>query len=228
MGMEGRLAQIPDLIETQIAQQFGEAPADPAHEARLLTLRRSVAIDSIRADAASAFHMILRPGQADSLLTELQNHPLAPVLERMHTPLDEPLYNAINVWANEMDAPPSADRIQRCVDLDTALRGSATDAMMLVNLYLGFVRVMEPHLPESERVAEADIPEIASLMYGELVEAYQGAHVGRLAYLLRDESDATVEALAEWLTTSAGRTFAALPGDILEPVLERIGARLEP
>lgn len=226
--MDARLAQIPDLIETQIAQQFGEAPADLAREARLLTLRRAVAIDSIRADAASAFHTLLRPGQADSLVHELRNHPLAPVFERLQTPLDEPLYNAINAWANELDAPPSTDRIQRIVDLDTALRGSATDAMVLVNLYLGFVRVMEPHLPESERVAEADIPEIAALMYDELAEAYQGAHVGRLAYLLRDEPDATLAALEEWLSKPAGRTYAALVGDILEPVLERIGTRLEP
>lgn len=228
MGMDSRLAQIPDLIETQIAQQFGEAPADPAREARLLTLRRAVAIDTIRADAASAFHALLRPDQADSLVIELRNHPLAPVFERLLTPLDEPLYNAINAWTNELDAPPSTVRIQHCVDLDNALRGSATDAMVLVNLYLGFVRVMDPHLPESERVAEEDIPEIAHLMYEELYEAYRGANLGRLAYLFRDEPDATLAALAAWLQTPAGQTYATLVADILERVLERIGTRLEP
>jgi hypothetical protein len=228
MGMDARLAQIPDLIETQIAEQFGEAPADPAHDARLLALRRAVAIDSLRADATSAFATLLRPGQADSLLAELRAHPLAPVLERLHTPLDEALFAAMDAWANDLAEPPAPDRIRRYADLDNALGGSATDAMVLVNLYLGFVRVMEAHLPESERVAEADIPEIASLMYDELAQAYQAAHVGRLAYLLRDEPDATVDALAAWLATPVGQTYATLPGGILEQVLDRIGTRLDP
>lgn len=228
MGMDARLAQIPDLIETQVAEQFGEAPADPARDARLLALRRAVAIDSIRADATSAFATLLRPGQADSLEHALRTDPMAPVLARLQSPLDEALFAAIDAWANDLAEPPAPDRIRRYADLDNALGGSATDAMVLVNLYLGFVRVMEAHLPESERVAETDIPEIAALMYDELAQAYQAAHVGRLAYLLRDEPDATVDALAAWLATPVGQTYAALPGGTLEQVLDRIGTRLDP
>jgi hypothetical protein len=71
------------------------------------------------------------------------------------------------------------------------------------------------------------MPEIAHLMHTDLYKAYQGANLGRLAYLLRDVSNAEIQKFSDGYASPAGMWFADLGKTATEQVLERIGVRID-
>lgn len=226
-GLDARVTNIPTLLTLQFEQQFAERPIPDAGNALFKTMLRAFQLDSLKRDARIAFASNPNPefsAAVDAWLSE-------PKIRQVHTlllrPLDEALATQLDTFFSSEEQIPGEERVQALMRLDERMRTSEIEAMVIVNVYLSFVTVMNDYLPQEERISDEDMPEIAQLMHTDLYKAYQGANLGRLAYLLRDVSNADLEKFSQGYATPAGMWFADLGKSATEQVLERIGMRID-
>lgn len=226
-GLDARVTNIPTLLTLQYEQQFAERPISEEGKALFQTMRRAFDVDSLKRDARIAFNSNPNPDLAKAVDVWLAE----PKTKQIHTLLLRPLDDALVTQLDEHFATeariPGEERVQALLRLDERMRTSEVEAMVIVNVYLSFVTVMNAHLPQEDRISDEDMPEIAQLMHNDLYKAYQGANLGRLAYLLRDVSDADLQKFSEGYASPAGMWYADLGKSTTEQVLERIGARID-
>lgn len=226
-GMDARIANIPTLLTLQAEQQFEGSPLPDAGKLLFEKMLRSFSVDSLKRDARIGF-----ASNPNAELAKAVDAWLAePKIKQIHTlllrPLDEALVTQLDAHFASEDRIPGEARVQALIQLDERMRTSEIEAMVIVNVYLSFVTVMNDYLPQEERISDEDMPEIAHLMHTDLYKAYQGANLGRLAYLLRDVSDTDIQKFSEGYASPAGMWFADLAKSTTEHVLERIGVRID-
>lgn len=226
-GLEARVTNIPTLLTLQFEQQFAERPIPEAGNVLFKTMLRAFELDSLKRDAKIAFASNPNAEMSAAVGTWLAE----PKTRQIHTlllrPLDEDLVNQLDTYFSSETEIPGEERVQALIQLDERMRTSEIEAMVIVNVYLSFVTVMNEYLPQEERISDEDMPEIAHLMHTDLYKAYQGANLGRLAYLLKDVSNADLQKFSEGYATPAGMWFADLGKSTTEQVLERIGVRID-
>lgn len=226
-GLDARVANIPTLLSLQFEQQFAENPVPEAGKLLFDKMLRSFAVDSLKRDAKIAFASNSNPEMSAAMDVWLAE----PKTRQIHTlllrPLDEALVTQLDEHFASEARIPGEERVQVLIQLDERMRTSEIEAMVIVNVYLSFVTVMNDYLPQEERISDEDMPEIAHLMHTDLYKAYQGANLGRLAYLLRDVSNAEIQKFSDGYASPAGMWFADLGKTATEQVLERIGMRID-
>ena len=226
-GLDARVANIPTLLTMQFEQQFAERPISEEGKALFQTMRRAFDVDSLRRDARIAFASNPNPDLAKAVDVWLDE----PKTRQIHTlllrPLDEALVTQLDEHFASEARVPGEERVQALIQLDERMRTSEIEAMVIVNVYLSFVTVMNAYLPQEDRISDEDMPEIAHLMHTDLYKAYQGANLGRLAFLLKDVSDADLRKFSDGYASPAGLWFADKGKSATEQVLERIGARID-
>lgn len=226
-GLDARMTNIPTLLSLQFEQQFAETKIPEAGTTLFQAMRRAFDVDSLKRDARIAFASDPNPDLAkavDAWLAEPKTRQIHTLLLR---PLDEALVTQLDEHFASEARIPGEERVKALIRLDERMRTSEIEAMVIVNVYLSFVTVMNDYLPQEERISEEDMPEIAHLMHTDLYNAYQGANLGRLAFLLKDVSDADLLKFSEGYASAAGMWFVDKGKSATEHVLERIGARID-
>jgi hypothetical protein len=226
-GLDARVTNIPTLLTLQFEQQFAERPISESGNILFKKMLGSFVLDSLKRDAKIAFAS--KPNAELSLAVDAW---LAePKIRQIHTlllrPLDDALVTQLDTYFSSETQIPGEDRVQALIQLDERMRTSEIEAMVIVNVYLSFVTVMNDYLPREERISDEDMPEIAHLMHTDLYKAYQGANLGRLAFLLKDVSTADLQKFSDGYATPAGMWYADLGKSATEQVLERIGVRID-
>lgn len=226
-GLDARVANIPTLLTLQFEQQFAERPVPEAGNVLFKKMLSAFALDSLKRDAKIAFASNPNAefsAAVDAWLAEPKTRQIHTLLLR---PLDEALVTQLDTYFSTETQIPGEERVQALIQLDERMRTSEIEAMVIVNVYLSFVTVMNDYLPQEERISDDDMPEIAHLMHTDLYKAYQGANLGRLAFLLKDVSNADLQKFSDGYATPAGMWFADLGKTATEQVLERIGVRID-
>lgn len=226
-GLETRIANLPALLQMQFDQQFGDGDASPTKRRTFTAMKDAFLADSIRLDAKTWFQNHIHPEFGSEVDGWLADTTTASLMRTLNEPLSQELVNAMESYFNAEENVPSPERIQVLIKLDERMRTSEIEAMVIVNVYLSFVTVMAEFLPEDGRISDEEVPEIAHLMHVDLYEAYQGANLGRLAYLLRDVSDEEIDEFSARFATPAGMWFVDLGKTTTEHVLEEIGKRID-
>lgn len=226
-GVESRIANIPNLLSLQFEQQFAETALSETGKSTFKKMSLAFAPDSMRKDAKTWFSTNIKSDFAAAVDTWLTDSKTRSIHVLLNRPLDENLVTLLESHFDNEANVPGEERIKRLIKLDERMRTSEVEAMVIVNVYLSFVTVMNPYLPQEERISEEDMPEIAHLMHTDLYQAYQGANLGRLAYLLRDVSDADLQKFSDAYASPSGMWFADLGKSTTEYVLERIGQRID-
>jgi hypothetical protein len=226
-GLDARIANIPTLLTLQAEQQFEGSPLPDAGKLLFEKMLRSFNVDSLMRDARIGFASNPNAELAKAVDVWLAE----PKTKQIHTlllrPLDEAMVTQLDAHFASESQIPGEERVQALIQLDERMRTSEIEAMVIVNVYLSFVTVMNDYLPQEERISDEDMPEIAHLMHTDLYKAYQGANLGRLAYLLRDVSDTDIQKFSAGYASPAGMWFADLAKSTTEHVLERIGVRID-
>ncbi len=226
-GLETRISNLPALLQMQYDQQFGDANASPAKIRAFSAMKKAFKVDSLRRDSETWFKNHIHPEFGTDVATWVTDSTTASMMRTLNEPLSQELVNAMETFFIAEDNVPTPERIQVLIKLDERMRTSEIEAMVIVNVYLSFVTVMGEFLPEEDRISDEDVPEIAHLMHMDLYEAYQGANLGRLAYLLRDVSDKDIDAFSARFATPEGMWFVDLGKTTTEHMLEEIGKRID-
>ncbi len=226
-GLETRIANLPALLQMQYDQQFGEVKASPAKLRTFSAMKKAFQVDSLRRDSETWFKGHIHPEFGTDVQRWLSDSTTATMMRILNEPLSQELVNAMESHFNDEKNVPSTERIQVLIKLDERMRTSEIESMVIVNVYLSFVTVMAAYLPEEGRISDEEVPEIAHLMHVDLYEAYQGANLGRLAYLLRDVPDEEINEFSARFATPAGMWFVDLGKTTTEHVLEQIGKRID-
>jgi hypothetical protein len=228
LGMESRLANFSSLLVQQYDQQFAEKPLPDAGKVRFNRMLSAFSADSLKRDATSAIRAKLDASMTRSIDVWL----LDPATVKMHgllkPGLDDDLADRIEeLFASDDTVLNSMKRISLLMQLDERMRTSEIETMVIVNVYLKFISVMSPYLPEEDRISDEDVAEIAQLMFDDLFKAYQSANLARLAYLLKDVDDDDVLKFSDGYATPAGMWFADLGKSATEDVLAKLGDRID-
>lgn len=226
-GLETRITNLPALLQMQYDQQFDDADATPRTLRTFSAMKAAFSADSIRQDAETWFQNHIQPDFGAEVAGWLADSTTAAMLRTLNEPLSQELVNAMETYFDAEQHVPSPERIQTLIKLDERMRTSEIEAMVIVNVYLSFVTVMSEFLREEDRISDEEIPEIAHLMHVDLFEAYQGANLGRLAFLLREVSDEDIKTFSAHFATPAGMWFVDLGKTTTEHVLEEIGKRID-
>lgn len=226
-GLEARIENLPALLQMQFDQQFGGENPSPSKIRSFNVMKNAFQVDTLHRDAETWFRARIHPQFGSDVAAWLADSTTALMMRTLNEPLSQELVNAMESFFNAEENVPSPERIQVLIKLDERMRTSEIEAMVIVNVYLSFVTVMAEFLPVEDRISDEDVPEIAHLMHVDLYEAYQGANLGRLAYLLRDVTDAEIDEFSARFATPAGMWFVDLGKTTTEHVLEQIGKRID-
>ena len=212
-GVKDQLAQVPALLQAQMAQRRGEI--DPELHAQLT----GILVDSYQGETLydhvfRHFETHAEPAQLEEALVWLHS-PLSKKMTEFEVEASTPeSQKQLMEFAQGLGAnPPSEARVGLVLRLDEATRASDLSVNMLASVTRAMIEGTQPLLPPEKKISEEDLEKQMEYMKAALQSTIKSTILVSFLYTYRGASDEELERYAGYWESESGQWLNRITGE---------------
>ena len=224
-GFDNILEQIPVIIRGQYEQEWKDASEDSLQSIAIQKLIESFNTELLKKDAQQALLRVMDPDKA-GIVINWMNKPDILKLRMLESSLNEEIFESkLSESLSEDKNIPNDERIQLLIDYDETIEATERTVHIVINLYLGMIRTLNPFLSEEDKLPEDQVLQIVQFMYSDLYPTFLQNNLAVYAYVYKDISDHEMREYKSFYESEPGMWYIDSLSFVMNEVLAKAGQR---